>query len=307
MVLNYTFKSMIKTTSGFAALVAGLAFFASCVPTKKYNAAIQALSSARYDSTRLAGRVSNLTDSLAKANQLAADRQNSIDSLNQAMADQRAKLEKSIADLKNKISDLQAESNNRQSLLSKSRQELINQQAKLEHLQVLMDKQKKAIEEIRKKMTDALVGFKSNELSVAIKNGKVYVSLQENLLFPSGSAVVNPKGKDALGKLAAVLNVNPDITVDIEGHTDSIPIHGKYQDNWDLSLARSASIVRILTTDYRVDPVRVIASGHSQFDPVQPNSTSEGRALNRRTDIILSPKLDELYRLLQTPDDAAAN
>ena len=149
-------------------------------------------------------------------------------------------------------------------------------------------------------MSDALVGFNSNELTVSIKNGKVYVSLQENLLFPSGSAVVNPKGKLALGKLADVLNVNPDITVDIEGHTDSIPIHGRYMDNWDLSTARANSIVRVLTNDYKVDPVRVIASGHSQYDPVQPNSTSEGRALNRRTEIILSPKLDELYKLLET-------
>src|SRR5262249_21150028 len=113
---------------------------------------------------------------------------------------------------------------------------------------------------------------------------------------------VNPKGKEALSKLASVLNQNSDITVDIEGHTDSIPIHGKYADNWELSLARSASIVRILTVDYHVDPTRVIASGHSQFDPVQSNSPSDGRAQNRRTDIILSPKLDELYRLLQTPD-----
>jgi len=185
----------------------------------------------------------------------------------------------------------------------KSKQELINQQARLKDLQDLMDRQKKAIAEIKKKMSDALEGFKSSELSVSIKNGKVYVSLQENLLFPSGSAVVNPKGKLALGKLAEVLNQNPDITVDIEGHTDSIPIHGKYQDNWDLSLARSASIVRILTTDYKVDPMRVIASGHSQYDPVQPNSSPEGRALNRRTDIILSPKLDQLYQLLQTPDN----
>jgi chemotaxis protein MotB len=167
-----------------------------------------------------------------------------------------------------------------------------------------MDQQKKAIGDIRRKMTDVLVGFKPNELSVAVKNGKVSVSLQENLLFPSGSAVVNPKGKEALGKLAEVLNMNPDITVDIEGHTDSIPtIRGKYQDNWNLSLARAASIVRILTTDYKVDPERVIASGHSQYEPVQANSTSEGRALNRRTDIILSPKLDELFKLLQTPSN----
>jgi chemotaxis protein MotB len=95
--------------------------------------------------------------------------------------------------------------------------------------------------------------------------------------------------------------------VDIEGHTDSIPIRGRYQDNWDLSLARSASIVRILTKDYQVDPMRVIASGHSQYDPVETNSTTEGRALNRRTDIILSPKLDELFKLLETSDEAAKN
>ena len=269
---------------------------------KKFNAAQQALSSARYDSARLANKGKELQTSLDQANQLAGDRQQQIDSLTRAMEEERRAYNKQLADLKNKNNELSTESSNRQSQLSKSRQELINQQAKLEHLQALMDKQKAAIEEIRKKMTNALVGFKSNELTIAIKNGKVYVSLQENLLFPSGSAVVNPKGKEALGKLAGVLNLNADITVDIEGHTDSIPIRGKYQDNWDLSLARAASIVRILETDYKVDPMRIIASGHSQYDPVQNNSTPEGRALNRRTDIILSPKLDELYKLLQTPD-----
>lgn len=264
-----------------------------------------ALSSARYDSTQLAGKVKDLQSSLAQANQLSGDRQQRIDSLLHQMDDahdQIASLNKQMEDLKAKNRDLSAESDKRLSLLSKSKQDLVSQQARLAHLQELMDAQKKAIEGIRKKMTDALVGFKSDELSVSIKNGKVYVSLQENLLFPSGSAVVNPKGKVALGKLAEVLNQNQDITVDIEGHTDSIPIHGKYMDNWELSLARSASIVRILTVDYKVEPKRVIASGHSQYDPVQTNSTPEGRAQNRRTDIILSPKLDELYRLLQTPD-----
>ncbi|HXD76695.1 MAG TPA: OmpA family protein [Puia sp.] len=294
---------MIKITPVLSILATGLFFFSACVPTSKFNASQMALSSARYDSAQLAAKVKDLQNQLAQANQLATDRQHQIDSVTGVMNDETAALNRQLTDLRQKNSDLTADAANRQALLSKSKQDLINQQVKLEHLQELMDRQKKAIEAIKKKMSDALVGFKSNELSVAIKNGKVYVSLQENLLFPSGSAVVNPKGKEALGKLAAVLNQNPDITVDIEGHTDSIPIHGKYQDNWDLSLARSASIVRILTTDYHVDPQRVIASGHSQYDPVQSNSTSEGRALNRRTDIILSPKLDELYRLLQTPDN----
>src|SRR5580704_8570149 len=296
---------MIKLTPVLTTLAAMALFFSACVPVSKFNAAQSALSSARYDSSQLANKVKDLQSSLAQANQLAGDQKHQIDSLSQQISNgqqQIATLDQQAAALKQKNNDLTTDAANRQALLSKSKQELINQQAKLEHLQELMDRQKKAIEEIRTKMTDALVGFKSSELSVAIKNGKVYVSLQENLLFPSGSAVVNPKGKEALGKLAAVLNQNPDITVDIEGHTDSIPIHGKYQDNWDLSLARSASIVRILTTDYKVDPTRIIASGHSQYDPVQPNITPEGRQQNRRTDIILSPKLDELYKLLQTPD-----
>ncbi|HWK07595.1 MAG TPA: OmpA family protein [Puia sp.] len=296
---------MRKTGNFLAVVITGLFFLTGCVPTKKFNDAMQALSSARYDSAKLANKVRDQQTFIEKLQQEGTDRQQKIDSLTQQVAQQQQQistLSQVVADLKDKNSQLLADAANKQSLLSKSKQELINQQVKLEHLQALMDKQKKAIEEIRKKMTDALVGFKSNELTVAIKNGKVYVSLQENLLFPSGSAVVNPKGKEALGKLAEVLNQNPDITVDIEGHTDSIPIRGKYQDNWDLSLARAASIVRILTVDYKVEPMRIVASGHSQYDPVQPNSTPEGRALNRRTDIILSPKLDELYKLLQTPD-----
>ena len=300
------YTTMIRNTPVLSILATGLLFFSACVPTSKFNASQMALSSARYDSAQLANKVKDLQTGLTQANQLAADRQHQIDLLNQQMDQAHTQinsLNQQTADLKSKVDQLTTDAANRQALLSKSKQELINQQARLKDLQDLMDRQKKAISEIKKKMSDALEGFKSNELSVSIKNGKVYVSLQENLLFPSGSAVVNPKGKLALGKLAEVLNQNPDITVDIEGHTDSIPIHGKYQDNWDLSLARSASIVRILTTDYKVDPMRVIASGHSQYDPVQSNSSPEGRALNRRTDIILSPKLDQLYQLLQTPDN----
>jgi chemotaxis protein MotB len=296
---------MTRTSANLNLIFAGVILFAGCVPTSKFNAAQQALSSARYDSAQLSKKVDILQADLVKMKEQAAGQRQTIDSQSLQMEQQWKQiglLSQEVADLKGKNKQLSTDDVNKQSLLSKSRQDLMNQQAKLEHLQALMDKQKKAIEQIRQKMTDALVGFKSNELSVAIKNGKVYVSLQENLLFPSGSAVVNPKGKEALGKLAEVLNQNPDITVNIEGHTDSIPIRGKYQDNWELSLARSASIVRILTSDYKVDPMRVVASGHSQYDPVQTNSTFEGRALNRRTDIILSPRLDELYKLLQTPD-----
>src|SRR5882757_316514 len=269
-------------------IVASILLLTSCVSSKKFKASQSALESARNDSAILAGKV--------------ADQEASIEQLKQQVGD----LTNKVNDLTNQAGRLSSDVANKSSQLGKSQQELAEQQRKLEQLQALMDQQKKAIQEIRKKMSDALVGFNSNELTVAIKNGKVYVSLQENLLFPSGSAVVNPKGKEALGKLAEVLNNNPEITVDIEGHTDSIPIRGKYQDNWDLSTARATSIVRILTVDYKVDPVRIVASGHSQYDPVQTNSTADGRALNRRTEIILSPKLDELYRLIESSPGATS-
>jgi chemotaxis protein MotB len=273
---------MKRTIQLGLSIVASALLLTNCVPNRKFKASQSALESARNDSARLAGKV--------------ADQEASIGQLKQQIGD----LNNKVNDLTNQTGRLSSDVANKNSQLGKSQQELAAQQRKLEQLQALMDQQKKATQEIRKKMSDALVGFNSNELTVAIKNGKVYVSLQENLLFPSGSAVVNPKGKEALGKLAEVLNVNPEITVNIEGHTDSVPIRTRFKDNWDLSTARANAIVRILTIDYKVDPVRVEASGHSQYDPVQTNSTSEGRALNRRTEIILSPKLDELFKLLET-------
>jgi len=263
---------------------------------RKVPRLLSALESARNDSARLATQVAQQKANIDKLNGQVTDLNGQIDGLN-----------KKVDDLTNRTGQLSTESANRQKALSKSQQELAANQKRLEELQALMDQQKRAILDIRKKMTDALVGFNSKDLQVSIKNGKVYVSLSENLLFPSGSAVINPKGKEALGKLAGVLNNNSDITVMIEGHTDSIPIHGRYQDNWDLSTARATSIVRILTKDYMVDPVRVEASGHSSYDPVQTNATTEGRALNRRTEIILSPRLDELYRLIESSPGGATS
>lgn len=210
------------------------------------------------------------------------------------------KLKNDIANLNNQNSQLGQQTTSQQNQLNKTKEELQREQQRLQQLQNLLEQQRAQSRLLKDKMAEALKGFNSNELTVIQKNGKVYVSLSENLLFPSGSAVVNPKGVDALSKLAAVLNLNADVAVNIEGHTDSIPIKGRYQDNWDLSTARSNAIVRILVDNYRVDPVRVIASGHSYYDPVDSNTSVEGRARNRRTEIILTPKLEEMYRLLET-------
>jgi chemotaxis protein MotB len=149
-------------------------------------------------------------------------------------------------------------------------------------------------------LRNALLSFNSDELSVEIKDGKVYVSMSDKLLFQSGSSAVEDKGKDALKLLAGVLDKNPDIDILIEGHTDKVPIKTSvYKDNWDLSVARATSIVRILANDYKILPTRMTASGKGEFFPKADNETAEGRAKNRRTEIILSPKLDELMKLLK--------
>lgn len=197
------------------------------------------------------------------------------------------------------IDDALKKASSASGMANMTQKQLEEEQQRLGDLRRLLQQQKEGLENLRQKMAAALNGFTSNELQVFTRNGRVYVSLQENLLFPSGSAVVNTKGKQALGSLAGVLNANPDINVVVEGHTDSLPIHGKYEDNWALSVARATAIVRILTETYQVDPVRVTASGRSRYEPVEGNNTAAGRQHNRRTEIILAPKLDELQQLLQ--------
>lgn len=207
---------------------------------------------------------------------------------------------KKLQEQKSSLQDANAAAlNDLQNLSSKSKLTIAEQAKRLQSLQDLIQAQRDVMSNLKKSITDALINFKADELSVYIKDGKVYVSLSEKLLFKSGSAVVDPKGKEALASLAKVLNSTTDISVMIEGHTDTIPIkNAKFEDNWSLSVSRATSIVRILSTDYGFDAHRIIASGRSEFYPVKANSTPEGRAVNRRTEIILSPDLNELFRLL---------
>ncbi len=272
----------------YLAFVAAVSFLTSCVPTRKLNQSMAETAVLRSDSSNMANMISGLKTSISNLN-------GSIDSLNR----QNNQLGKQTADQQSMLAANRDKLSESQNQLSQSQLTLEQQQARLQNLQNLLNQQKEQSDKLKNKMAEALKGLSQNDLTVFQKNGKVYVSLSENLLFPSGSAVVNPKGVDALSKLAAVLVVDTAVSVDIEGHTDSIPIRGKYKDNWDLSTARANSIVRILVDSYKVDPLKVIASGHSYFDPVDSNSTPEGRAKNRRTDIILSPKLEEMYKLLQ--------
>lgn len=263
-------------------LIAGASvciFLSSCVSSRKYKDlqasqqnCEQLRSQCLSETEKLSSQVSSLTNdynNLQKEKDLLASQ--SSDALSQKEKELRAK-ENELTTREKQIIDLRAK----------------------------LNEQKEIVNNLKNKVSAALVGYKPEELTVEIRDGKVYVSLADQLLFPSGSDKVNAKGAEAIKKLAEVLAKNNDssISVYIEGHTDTIPINtAKFTDNWDLSVHRATSIIRILTEN-GLSPQQIIASGRGEYFPVASNSTPEGRQLNRRTEIILSPKLDELYNLL---------
>ncbi|MCC7233634.1 MAG: OmpA family protein, partial [Bacteroidia bacterium] len=153
-------------------------------------------------------------------------------------------------------------------------------------------------------VSKALWGYQGNGLSVNQKNGRVYVSMEERLLFASGSTNVEKKGEEALHDLARVLEKNPDINVTVEGHTDDVPISGTLpsgaRDNWELSVLRATSVVKIILKDSDINPIRLTAAGKGPYQPVDPAKTAEARKKNRRTEIILAPQLDELMKLISS-------
>ncbi len=197
---------------------------------------------------------------------------------------------------------LMKELSDQQQLLDTKEQELraieralIEREQKLTELTERMQTQDAKLAEVRNKVNQALLGFSAADLSVNEKNGKVYVSLSQNLLFPKGSKAIDKKGVEALSKLGEVLAANDDIYIHVEGHTDT---DGSADLNWDLSVSRATAVTKVLTSS-GANPARITAAGRAFFDPVAPNDTEANKSLNRRTDIILSPKLDELFDIIR--------
>ncbi len=274
---------MITTVAG---IMLAAVFLTSCVSNRRYIAARAKAADAQKENVALNSRLNRLEDTVSYLHRHISELNNRLGALGNANENAANELYKT---------------NNE---LNMTKEQIAAQRARLLQLQSFVDQQQKAAEKLHKMIADALIGFNTNEITVTLKDGRVYISMEEALLFPSGSAKVNPRGKDALLKVATVLIANPDINIDIEGHTDDKPIKTTaYPDNWALSTARATSIAHVLIDDYKVSPVRLIASGRSYYHPVASNETAEGRAKNRRTEIILEPKLDELMQMMgKTPN-----
>jgi len=191
--------------------------------------------------------------------------------------------------------------NIQQDSLAKARAELLLKEQRINEMQAILAQKDAEVKALKYKVLNALKGFEGSGLNVYEKDGKVYVSMDDKLLFASGSWELNERGLNAIKELAKVLENEPDITVLIEGHTDNVPYRGSGQikDNWDLSVMRATSVVRALLQNGNIEPVRLSASGRSEYLPLDEENTAEARAKNRRTEIILTPNLDQLFQLIQ--------
>lgn len=307
-------------------IAVGLLSVLGCVTQKKYDAL-------------LAEKVALESDKLA-LNKNVSTKEAKIEELNKKLTQEKEQVEKlksQLSDSENSLDSLQSQYNTlsdyydrvtsnsgklNQDLAAKEKQllqmetdlavatqnneklaaELAEREAKVIELERILAEKEAAVNALKQKVSEALLNFKENDLTIEVKNGKVYVSLAEQLLFNSGSTTVDPKGVSALKKLAQVLKDNPDVNIMVEGHTDNVPINtgNKYlKDNWDLSVLRATSIVRILV-DNGASTTNVTAAGKGEFSPKVSNEDAGGRKLNRRTEIILTPKLDELFQLLES-------
>ncbi len=261
------------------------------------------------DSIRLYNEISILKTEIDKLTRQHNDLQATHEALLQGNARETRRL---LNQLQNTQEDLQTKEGRLRELetnvnesrhdITRMRAELEARNAKLAELERILNQKDSAVNALKESVSRALMGFEGKGLTVERKNGKVYVSMDEKLLFQSGSYDVDARGKQALNDLAGVLARNKDVNIMIEGHTDDVPYRSGavIRDNWDLSVLRATSVLKILMESGNIDPDRITAAGRGEFQPVDLSNTPEARSRNRRTEIILSPKLDELLKLLET-------
>jgi chemotaxis protein MotB len=279
------------------------------------------------ENIRLNARVEDMSRELTQLRSRNTTLENEVASLqreNQRLKEEQEVLKKELVDLQSKFARLYTDKgldaqmyNERlrekeaalelkeqqiarnEALLRQRELELQERELAIQDLQRRLDRQDSITRSINDALRNALVGFSSDDISLEIRDGKVYLSLSNKLLFKSGSVDIESKGRDAIRILGDVLKKNPDIDVMVEGHTDNVPIKTAiYRDNWDLSAARAITIVRMLTDNYGVSPMRLTAAGRGEFVPKASNATPEGRALNRRTEIILTPNLEKIMQII---------
>ena len=300
-----------------------LALSTSCVSKKIYNDLETKFADLKKENRAIADQNTELQNA---KNQLELDRDGLTKDLNSAKADlakQKADLaaeQKKYKVLQDSYNALEKNSNDAlESNMAKNRELLAQLEAKskklaeeqarldktasrLNELEAMIAAKEAAMKKLKETLSKALNGFEGKGLTVEQKNGKVYVSMENKLLFNSGSWAVGTEGKKAVEELGKVLGDNPDLSVLIEGHTDDDPYAGSgaITNNWDLSTKRATAIVAILSENAKINKQKLTAAGRGEFSPLASNATQEGKAKNRRIEIILTPRLDEIAEMLNS-------
>ncbi|MDR0224489.1 OmpA family protein [Myroides sp. TSA_177.3] len=286
-----------------------LTLLSSCVTRRLYNELDQDYQMTLDDNQRLADELATLNSSMSDLEQAKKQLAQQLKDLQQ----ERQNLNAEISAAQNRLQDLQhsytnLEKHSEESLqaeaarLAKAKAELDLKSKRVQELEGILAANDKQMKALKDNLSQALNAFEGRGLTIEQKNGKVYVSMENKLLFKSGSWSVNDEGRNAVVELGKVLATNPDISVLIEGHTDNDKVLGNLgdgvQNNWDLSTKRALAIVSILTENASIDKKNLTAAGRSEYAPLMSNSTTEGKAKNRRIEVILTPNLDKINDML---------
>ncbi|WP_117879446.1 OmpA/MotB family protein [Aureibaculum luteum] len=268
-----------------------IVFFTSCVSQKKYT-------NLQNIADNCESNLKNVSsERLLLENNLANEKNKS-----KALEQQVDYFKSTNTNLLDRLSDLSVVSKSGAESIKKSLEALNEQNTYIKNLTSSMQRKDSLNLALVMNLKRSLVNFNDEDINIEVKKGVVYVSLSDRMLFKSGSYTINDSAQEVIGKIAKIVNDHNELDILIEGHTDTVPIHTAcIEDNWDLSTKRATSIVRLMQTKFGVHPERMTAGGRSEYIPKASNDTPEGRAANRRTEIIILPKLDQFFELLEPP------
>jgi chemotaxis protein MotB len=272
---------------------------------KELDSANSELSRANTALAQLKGDTLDLGESLRANNEKLASLNHEYDQLNayyKNLLNSSGKMNRDLVENREQLLAIQANLENTRRVNDSLSASLAEREKKVKELEAVLAAKDKAVQDLKTTINNALLSFKESDLTVNVKNGKVYVSLAEQLLFGSGSVEVDKKGVSALQQLARAIKDQKELQILVEGHTDNVPVSRKspyMQDNWDLSVMRATAIVRILT-GAGLSPTQVTASGRGEYLPLASNDDTQTRQKNRRTEIIISPNLDEVFKILES-------
>ncbi len=277
----------MKTNSIIIAIM--LLTFASCVSKKKYQEAVDKQQKSEQEMAKLAAQVSDCGQKEAANNTKI-----------KGLEDQVALLKETNQGLMSNVGNLMTLSQKGAETLEKSLETMKEKDMRIKDLSQAISRKDSATLALVTSIKGVLGNMDDEDIQVNVEKGVVYVSISDKLLFKSGSYTITGRAKEVLGKVAKVVNNKPEFEIMVEGHTDNDPLStkGVLEDNWDLSVKRATSVVRILQNDFKVKPERMVAAGRSYYIPLESNDTAAGKAKNRRTRIMLLPKLDQFYKML---------